>query len=169
MDLSSQFLDGEGMTEFMKGFQERKSQPEEKDVGRGQNPVCDILGKLGPVETCKENSSSHNNQPENGSQPAEKGAHERQESDQESFRIEEGKTHEEGVSDILLPFNGTPLLKALQKLLRVRWDVALENVYSMELAEKTNHLLLSGRFFSESGSHLFPDLLNGPFSIHESD
>jgi hypothetical protein len=169
MDFSSQSLDGKGVTEFVKGLQERKSQPEEKNVGRSQNPVCDILGELGPVKACKKNSSSHDDQPENGSQPTEKGAHEGQEPDQEPFRIKDGETHEQRITDILLPLNGTPLFKAFQKLLRVRWDVALKDIYRMELAEETNHLLLGRSFLSEACPPLPPDLPNGPLSIHESD
>jgi hypothetical protein len=169
MHFSPQSLDGKGMAEFVKGLQERKSHPEENNVGRSQNPICDILGELGPVKACEKNSSAHDDEPENGSQPAEKGANEGQESDQESFRVEDGKTHEERVSNILLPFNGPPLFKALQEFLRVRRDVALKNVHGMELAEKANHLLLSRSFFSKAGSRLFPDLLNGPFPIHQSD
>jgi hypothetical protein len=169
VDLSSQFLDNKGMTEFMKRLQERKSQPEEKNVGRSQHPVCDILSKLGPVKACQKNSSSHDDQPEYGSQPAEEGAHEGQESDQESFRVEERKTHEQRITDILLPFDRTPLFKPSQKLLRVRWHVALKNVHRVKLAEKANHLFLCRSFFSEADSYLIPYLLNGPFSIHESD
>jgi hypothetical protein len=45
----------------------------------------------------------------------------------------------------------------------------LKDVYRMELAEETNHLLLGWSFLSEACSHLVPDLPNGSFPIHETD
>ncbi len=169
MDLSSQPFDDKGVAEFMKGFQKREGQPHQEKVLGDQNPVGDIFSELGPVKACKKNSSSHDDQPENDSQPTEKGAHEGEKPNQKPFRVKEGKTHEQRITDILLPFDRTPLFKTPQHLLGVRWHIALKDVYRMELAEETNHLLLGRSFFSKAGSHLFPDLLNGPFSIHESD
>jgi hypothetical protein len=169
MDLSSQPFDGKGVAEFVKGFQKRKGYPHQEKVLGSQNPVGDVFGELGPVKTCQENSSSHDRNPDKGSKPAEEGAYEGEKPNQKPFRVKEGKTHEEWVSNILLPFDRTPLFKTPQHLLGVRCHIALKDVYRMELAEETNHLLLGRSFFSEAGSHLFPDLLNGPFSIHESD
>jgi hypothetical protein len=169
MDLSSQPFNGKGVAEFMEGFQKRKGQPHEYKVFRGQNTVRDIFRELGPVKACQKNSSPYNPNPEKSSKPAEEGTHEGETSNQEPFRVKEGKTHEQRITDILFPFNGTPLFKALQKFLCVRWDIALKDIHRMQLAEETNHLLLGRSFLSEPGSHLVPDLPNGSLSIHEAD
>jgi hypothetical protein len=169
MDLSSQPFNGKGVAEFMEGFQKRKGQPHQEKVLGSQNTVRDIFGELGPMKACQKNSSSHDRNPDKGSKPTEERAYKGEKPNQEPLRVKDGKTHEQRISDILPPFDRTPLFKTPQQLLTVRWHIALKDIYRVELAEETNHLLLGRSFLSEPGSHLVPDLPNGSLSIHEAD
>jgi hypothetical protein len=169
MDFSSQPLDGKGVAKFMKGLQKRKGQPHQEYVLGSQNPVGDVFGALGPVKTCQKYSTSYHCNPDQGPEPAEKGAYEWEKLNQEPLWIKDGKTHEQRITDILLPFDRTPLFKTFQQLLRIWWHIALKDIYRMELAEQTNHLFLGRSFLPEPCSHFVPDLSNGSFPIHETD
>jgi hypothetical protein len=78
---TSKHFDGESVAKFMEGLQERKGQPEENKVLRGQDPVGDILSEFGPVNSGQEDPRAHHRQPEEGSKPAEEGGGKEPEAD----------------------------------------------------------------------------------------
>ncbi len=122
-----------------------------------------------PVNPGQENGRPDHDEPDHETRPGEERLGQPLEPGEEAIGVEKMKPHEQGASQVLLPAGGSLLLKALQNLRRVRHHVRLKSIHGVKLAEKANHLLLSGRLFSKAVSCCVPDLLNRSLSVHEAD
>ena len=117
------------VTEFVQGFEKREGEPEDHQVFRSQNAVRNVLGQLRPVHPHLEYRPTDHQNPQDKACPAEERPRQPLKAGQNAFRIDQGKTHEQGASQILFPFAETPLLKAFQELCRIGHYVRLKGVH----------------------------------------
>ena len=82
-------LDGKGMAELVKCFQEGKGQPEDHQVAGRQDTVGDVFGQLRPVQTGQKNTVPDHNQPDERADPAEHRPHQRHKEGQNPLGVEQ--------------------------------------------------------------------------------
>jgi hypothetical protein len=136
---------------------------------RGQQPVEEVLGELGPVRRDQDQRRQHHGQPGDRADPAEDRPHHWKRPREKALRVEQRNADGERTHQLSLPLLTLVLLPPLEQLRGVGGHVALQHVGGVELAEELDHLVLRRRVVAQLGGGQAPDLVDGAALGHQSD
>lgn len=168
MDLTAIAAAGEGVAEFVEGFEQDEGEVEEDEVAGCEHALVlvesgvPVIGEVLEAETDED-------EPEDGAEGAEEGAYDGEGPAEETVRIEDRDAEEHDVGEAGLELAAGALAIALEEGVGIAGAVVVEEVGLVELADEAEGGLLAGGFVGEAAQTFLPGLVDGTVAAEAGD